>query len=138
MKLLKILIAAAITASTCLVLAAFSAALPVSTVFQGEVSLVEIDPPHCPPNVSQQNIAFVLKETGGRATVEFIDGVVLQGFTRKDTVFATGRRGESIIDIVRLRNIEQRPVRLRLRVIWEHQGEQCAYYYAGNVEEVVR
>ena len=138
MKLLKILIAAIITASICLGLAVSTEALPISPLFQGKISLVQIEPSHCPPNVSHQNIAFFLKETGGRASVEFIDGVVLQGFTRKGTVFATGRRSESIIDTLRLRNIEQRPVRLRLRVIWEHQGEQCIYYYAGNVEEVAR
>lgn len=107
-----------------------------SQLFEGSILLRQTAPKSCPDNVKNQKIAFYLQRKGSRAKVEYIDGTKLYGASKAGAVMAMARRNQNVKDIIRLKGLDQGPVRARIQIIWDDGDQKCSYIYTGSMKNV--
>lgn len=113
-------------ASTC-------AAEPTGQLFRGNIFLRQTTPHTCPSNVRRQDVAFFIHQKNSRVVVEYIDGTKLNGITKGGAALATGKRNQSVSDVIRVKGLGQKSIRARIQIIWNNDDERCSYIYTGTM-----
>lgn len=124
----------------CLLTVAFmpaaATASPTVSFFKGVITLREVAPGTCPANVIQQASAFYLHRKGSRVVIEYVDGTILQGLWRENSLYASGQRDDQTKDTIRIKGLEGRSARVRVKVLW-NKGQECSYTYLGTVRRSI-